>query len=581
MNLGSLFISLGFKVNNQQLVALERQLARITAAAKAMGTAVTKAAQAKIEPVARSKPFQEVKDEVDAVTKAAKIPKAGPAIQEVKTLREAIGEASEFWSKRAFTSHTWRDFRVATVEAVALAAAVNLVNYALLETINLARKVGSEFTKFRVATGLDPRELKQWQFAAAAVGVSGKEIQDSITGIQSAQARISLGEETPSAGWGVLGINPGTEHNPFRILDAIRKRAAELPPDIARVLAAQMGISDNMFQGLLRLNKEWGKLAEQFVLTDAETDRLTRLNTAWDQLGFLLNSFRDKFAVIFAVPLTWIIKGLEKVVGWMALFVSWLNKGTLAATIIRWALIALASGVTIFGTALAILVGFVTTALFALMALALFVGAPGIIMAGWAAIVTMTTAVVGVLTMAINALAAQIVILSLTLLPLLPEFLVAAAIIGTLAFLIQDVITAARGGESVLGEFFKAFSAPVDALAAAMELIIGLVDSITGKFDKAKEHFHEMVKDIKSVFGFSGTGGAPWHDVLPNLAARAVDHPSMMRGGGGRSQSNHVEVHVHGGMTNEETGQHVARAVGRVLDSRVGDAFYQQPAAGF
>lgn len=415
---------------------------------------------------------------------------------------------------------TDRKMRGATINAGALALAVNSVNYAFLRMVEGARGAAVEFKNFALATGLSADELKKWQQAAEINDVTAKEMTDTVKNLQGLSAEVRLGRGN-IAPFQLLGISPNQD--PFTILRQLRERIKELPPDIARVIAGQMGISDNIFQMLRQATVEFDRLEERYRLTAQEQTALIRLNRAWKDLIFSVKSLRDKFASDFAPVLTMITKGLKAATDAAAAFVHWLGQGSTAATVIRGVLIAL-------------MLGF-----FAL----------GLVLAGIAAALAAITVAMGILTVA-----ASPVIVALTSIGLVIGGLIAAFVYA--ALVIQDFWTAAEGGKSRYdwNDGLLLTIKNVDRLAKALETVVG---------------WWTKLKAIGTGMAALAGSDAYAADLAHSMAARAARGSSSVR------QENNVRVMVDGARSPEET----AKAVADSVTDAVADAAYQMPVPNY
>lgn len=411
-----------------------------------------------------------------------------------------------------------RSMRTATLKAGALAIAINAINYAFLRMVDAGRQAAVEFKNFAAATGLSADELKRWQQAAEINDVSGAEIADTVKNLQKETAEIRLGRGN-IAPFQLLGISP--TQDPFAILRDLRARIRELPPEMARVIAGQMGISDNVFQMLRAANLELDRLDEKYRMTEKEQADLIELNRAWKDLLFSIKAVRDKFAADFAPMLTVITRGLKLLTEGVASFVQWLGKGSAGARVAR-------------------------TALFALVALMFTLGAA-------LAAVAASLAVISGILAAMN-LAAFPALVAFGKLAAVVGFIVAG--IGILILLIQDFWTQIEGGKSFFdwNENLILTVKNVERLAAAFEKILNLYERIQGLPSAVRMLLFPQT-EIGRVLSEKFGGG----------------------GGNAINQQNNVRVMVDGSRSPEETAKAVASEVQGVMS----EAAYQTPIYNF
>lgn len=247
--------------------------------------------------------------------------------------------------------------------ALALLAGVTALNVAFYAMIASATGAAVALGKFAVSTDLSSEELQKWQHEAATFNVSGEEVRATLDGINKAQADIKLGQGN-IAPFQFFGLS--VQQSAFDVLKRFSEVSRGLDPAIARTMASQMGITENMFQFLRQGNLDLERFNKNLILTQAEQANLRKLNTVWQDIGFSLGALKNRFAQTFAEPLTRAAKIIKEVVDGLARFVDWLGKGTPAANALRWALfgIVVALGVAFVGlTALVTVLGALTAAL--------------------------------------------------------------------------------------------------------------------------------------------------------------------------------------------------------------------------
>lgn len=253
------------------------------------------------------------------------------------------------------------DLQKAHGVAVGLLATVAALNAAFYAMIASGTKAAVVMGKFAVTTGLSSVELQRWQKEAATFNVNGDEIRDTLEGINKAQADIKLGQGNV-APFQFFGLS--VNQSAFDVLKKFAEVSRNMDAGIARTMASQLGISDNVFQFLRQSNLDLERFNKNLFVTEAEQAKLVRLNRTWQDLVNALGSVKNKFAATFAEPLTRAAEILTVVVDKMGKFVDWLQQATPAATTVRWVLFGL---VAALGAALIVLTA-LTAALSVLIA---------------------------------------------------------------------------------------------------------------------------------------------------------------------------------------------------------------------
>ena len=433
-------------------------------------------------------------------------------------------------------------------QAAIVAAALSGATLAFLAMAKAAVEAGTALANFNRVTGLSTDELQQWQYAAERNGVAAEEVVQSIKGIQEAQAQIRMGAGNVSP-WQLLGINPNQD--PFKVLEAIRERIRGLDPAIAKNITSQMGISEGTY-GLLKLtNEEFGKLQAKFLVTKQNQKDLIELNRAWKDLTFSLKNLGTQIGAVFVPFLQAMVKVLKPVVSLLTTFVNWLNKGSTAATVVKYVLFALAGILVILTVAFVALAGALSLASLAFIAL-------DVAAAPW-------TLIAFAIIVAIGLVIAAVIMLTLEL---------------------EDLYKFFTGGKSVLGEALKAWT---DFFDAQVAIVAGWYDKITGYFTGAWNYVKNIGAKMKGLIpdwllkklGFDGAVNIenpqpPDFTTGADLASQALS-PTMQGGSRSVSQENNVNVTVNGASDPQAT----ARAVGKTMHEELAAASYQLPIESF
>lgn len=422
---------------------------------------------------------------------------------------------------------TERGISRATLKASALALAVNGINAALLALANASRQVAIGFKDFSYQTGLSTEELKKWQYVAEVNDVAASELTETIKGIQKATTSVKLGNGNVKP-WQLLGLPVGAD--PFQVLDALRDRVRTLPKDLARTVAADLGISDAVFQMLVRANEEFGELEQHYYLSRQEQDNIIGLNRAWKELVFRITSVRDRVVGQLVPAFTWFLRVAQAALGATTrFFVDMSRKYPQAANVLKGVLVAVIVALAALG-----------------------VGATGV-----AAALGLVSVAMGVL-----SLAAFPVLLVLLKIGLVVGVVVAA--ISALVLMIEDFWTAAEGGRSLFN--WGASLKVLEVMTAAVEKLTAAVTKagVVLRFFENLSGFRPNPAILSALSGVNPLFGAY------NVATRAADMAS--RGAPvSNQQNNNVQVHIDGSADPRQTGQAVAESI----QDMIADAAYQ------
>ncbi len=116
------------------------------------------------------------------------------------------------------------------LKALAVVTAITAITGAILKLTGKALQISNSLELFRSQTGLSIDEMQRWSSVAEQVGVSGDAVASSIMGIQSAIAKLSMGEGGGALlPFGRLGIsNVSPDSDAFEILKEIGKNKNKL-----------------------------------------------------------------------------------------------------------------------------------------------------------------------------------------------------------------------------------------------------------------------------------------------------------------------------------------------------------------
>lgn len=345
--------------------------------------------------------------------------------------------------------------------AAASAAAVVMFAWAdpILNTVDALGNL-SKNLKVPVA------RIQEYSYAAAQMNSSAEELQSSLSGLSNSAAlaanNMGLGRKV----FKELGINVrdsnGRLKNSAVLLDEIRQRMNQLnlTTDERSAFAQKLGMSPNLVQLLSATNEEMAAMAATAqklgVLTEEQVVAAMEYNDAMDTLKYAMQSFRQMLATAVAPALTVLIKSFTNMIMFVRDLIDMIKR------------------------------------LLPVLALA------------GAAFVAFKIYMLGALNIALLGSFALMRLKAVLLLLVSP---MAAIIVGITAFVLimDDLIVAFKGGDSIIGNFFKNtlnidLSKTLDQLKMMWDWVVKLTGAISGGFADAW-------KGIKGVFG--GDMGQP------------------------------------------------------------------------
>jgi hypothetical protein len=291
-----------------------------------------------------------------------------------------------------------------------------------------------------------------------------------------------------------------------------------MDPAIARTMASQLGITENMFQFLRQANLDLERFNKNLLLTGAEQQKLIKLNRVWQDIVFSLGALKNRFVETFAEPLTKVANGLKYVIDLMAEFVDWLGRGSTGATVVRWVLLAIVAALGAAFVALTALVSVLGTLLLAVKALA--IGALPLL-AALAPVVATIGLIIGALTI--------------------------------LILLIDDFWGAIDGKESLFDWN--------DGLLITIKNVERLAAAITWVIDVSSK----LGQTAKSFFK-SGMSGNNLGELAMIWRGDEAARPSKPAGAGSSTkQENNINIQVDGARDPAAVGQEVGKSVKQAI----------------
>lgn len=173
-----------------------------------------------------------------------------------------------------------------------------------------ARQMALSLDKYEIFTGQSAQDLQQLSFTAAQAGVSMDELAGTIQGLQKQKNEMLMGQGVNPA-WVLLGIDPNSD--PVEMLEQIRNSVKNFPPDLAKTLANQAGLSDNIFYMLQKSSEGFDRLNKKYLITKQNKNDLLDLNRQWQMFIFYLKQLGGKLTALNAGPLGELFAGLIRV----------------------------------------------------------------------------------------------------------------------------------------------------------------------------------------------------------------------------------------------------------------------------
>lgn len=341
-------------------------------------------------------------------------------------------------------------------------------------------------------TNVTVAEIQELGFAAQLSGSSAEALQASLRGLSSTAGLAANDMGRGKEIFKELGINVrdsnGQVKNAADLLDEIRKRmnALNMSMDERRGFATRLGLDASLIQYLSRTDAEMEKLImrarELGTLTQEQAEAAGAYNDSLDVMRYAMTAIKQQVAVGLAPALTGLAETFTDLV---ANNKDWIVDGLRAATVFIGDLLAMIGRLLPVLTALG--VAFVAAKIYLL-------GFAGV----WAIITS-------------------------------PIVLTTAAI-AALIFVVDDLLVAFKGGDSLIGNFFKQFlgidlSHVIDQLKAIYEWVVKLTSAAVGK--------------VGQWLGLSGGSSAPLQTV-----PIGQNIPLNIPGGGNMTDNRRVEQQV-------------------------------------
>lgn len=551
MTVAEFFAQIAFKIEgSDELKAVESMLKNMAASAKATVAAVAELNGMKVKvpevaPTGVTPAPSNTPQVPDAAPRSDYDSPIGPPVGAFLAYKQAIIATAK--AKQQLIGNLKATQEAATKGAVAIGAfTAGLVALAVT-----AARTAQALRNFTTATGLSAEEMQRWSAQARILGADGQDMLQTVKAIQSNMARVALGEGD-IAPFQFFGISPDIRRDTFQFLEELRGRIQEVRDDpaalaIVREMAARLGVSDDIFQSLLRQRQE---LDKSLFLSKEQVDSIDDMRSSWARVAIAIGAFKDKFVAAFAKPLEMAAKTLEFITVRLVRFVEWLNEGGFVANVVK------------------VVIGGLIVALVAL-----------------GGILTVVAGALGVVNVAVALLTKGMAALGITSLAALAPILLIA---GKIALIIGAIAAVFAAAVLVIDDFWTAFTGGDSAAGRLGERLgfVKLFEWLFSMWDKLKETvsgFFDFVSDLvpdwmKSLFGGKAevTGNAAEPQPMQQLTDMALT-PRPATGGTTANQTNEIKVEVNGAQNPVETGREVANNIRQTIS----DAAYQMPVLSY
>lgn len=182
------------------------------------------------------------------------------------------------------------------IKASSLAAygEVMAVATAMAKMMSSARDTAMALDKYVTFTGKSAQGLQRLSYELGQTGVNMGQLQGVLQSLERQRTDMLLGRGYNPA-FVLLGIDPRTD--PVKMLEELRDRVQKIEdPNVAKALANQLGISDELYYSLLQDNKALDEFGKKLIMTDNEREGLVKMNREWQSLLWYIKQISIKFA---------------------------------------------------------------------------------------------------------------------------------------------------------------------------------------------------------------------------------------------------------------------------------------------
>lgn len=290
MNLGELFFSTGFKVENPEAPKqMESSMEGVKAAMERTADTMERVAFMLGEIGLKMGAFNE--ESLDMINATDNIDQGFKDVEKTaakkgNTFQRLRGRVTEVSGK--FEELIKKNAKVKLGFVAAQAAAVAFTKK--IADMSLA------LDKASFATGVDTQKLQVLGAQMKQVGGSAEDMQGALAGIRDSITNIELGKGDISP-WAFMGIDPQGK-DPIQVLDMVKQRLATMPANQARVFGKGIGLSDDMLYMLKEMNNLRAEDTDTFLRED-EIELLKEFSmhtsSVFNQWGRVIQRLGAKF----------------------------------------------------------------------------------------------------------------------------------------------------------------------------------------------------------------------------------------------------------------------------------------------
>ncbi len=193
-------------------------------------------------------------------------------------------------------------------------AGILAVMYGLEQMMAQSGRVGTSLTNFGALTGVNTKELQQWEYALKMAGGTAAEMDETVKNIQKSMAAVDLNKGLPEglqllsqavkAAGGMngdkMGIDFSKKDDPFYMLRAYEKGMKQLGDSprakaVGNYLMSTVHVGENVVAGMRRNKFDQKILDKAPYYTDKQLGGLDRGHMAWVKIGDQIERAFGKF----------------------------------------------------------------------------------------------------------------------------------------------------------------------------------------------------------------------------------------------------------------------------------------------
>lgn len=173
--------------------------------------------------------------------------------------------------------------------ALATKAAIVGVIYGLEQLMSKSIQTGTGLNEFSNYTMESARTLQQWQYAGQQFGVGADEVTGSIKNVQSAMAKMLMGEGAP-AGMGMLGRFVGLKgtieeyKDTFGMMQKLQEFAKKVPSAAGNEVLKSFGMSEKMISAFRQNAFRQDLFNRAPVISEGQANTLMKVGAMWENV---------------------------------------------------------------------------------------------------------------------------------------------------------------------------------------------------------------------------------------------------------------------------------------------------------